>query len=226
MKGNSFITSEQQLIFNATTFANVAINATSSPLTSLYLALHTADPGAAGDQTTSEAAYSGYARQAVTRDNTGFTISGQAVTLASAVSFPAAPTDATDILTFWSVGKAVSGAGLIFYSGPIGVNLGVGAAFVTDTITIPGLSGIAVDDRITFEVPTGGTIPTGMTAGTVYFVKTVSGNDITLSTTSGGAVVNITAAGQVLAFKVTPVTTGGGIAVTPQLTTSTTITER
>lgn len=226
MKGNSYITSLQQLIFQGTTFANVAINATSSPGTSWYLGLHTADPGAAGNQTTNEAAYTGYARQAVARDNTGFTVSGQTVVLASQVNFPAAAITDTDVLTFWSLGKSSSGAGLIFYSGPIGVNLGTGSGFTTNTITIPGLSGVSVADRICFEVPTGGTIPTGLTAGTVYYVKTLSGNDITVSTTNGGSAVTISAAGQVLAFKVTPVQTGGGIIVTPALTTATTITER
>ncbi len=226
MMGNTAITNLLNLLFNGTTWSTVANNATVSPLTSLYLALHTADPGAAGAQNTSEAGYSGYARQPVTRDNTGFTISSQSVTLTAAVNFPAAPTDATDNLKFWSVGTVISGAGQIFYSGPIGVNLGVGSGFTSDTITIPGLSGVAVSDRIVFEVPTGGTIPTGLTAGTVYFVKTLSGNDITVSTTDGGATIDITAAGQVLALKVTPIQTGSGISVTPQLTTGSTITLR
>ena len=101
----------------------------------------------------------------------------------------------------------------------------MGTAATDDTITIPGLSGVAVGDRITFAVPTGGTIPTGLTAGTVYYVKTVSGAVVTVSTTNGGSTVDITAAGQVLAFKDTPIATGSGVAVTPQLTTGTTITE-
>ena len=36
-------------------------------ITNLYVSLHTADPGEAGDQTTSEATYTGYARIAVVR---------------------------------------------------------------------------------------------------------------------------------------------------------------
>ncbi len=40
----------------------IADNAATSPITNLYVSLHTGDPGEAGDQTTSEAAYTSYAR--------------------------------------------------------------------------------------------------------------------------------------------------------------------
>ncbi len=40
---------------------------------SLYVSLHTANPGETGLQTTSEAAYGGYARQAVVRSSGGWT---------------------------------------------------------------------------------------------------------------------------------------------------------
>lgn len=231
-KGNTFINDLLLLIFNNTNIALVG-DATglrgSTTAGSLYMALHTTDPGAAGGQTTNEAAYSGYARVAVARSGSGFTVSGQSVTLASQVNFAQAPITATDVLQFWSLGVASAGASKILYSGPITTpagNLGVGTAVAaTDTITIPGLTGVSVGDRIVFYAPTGGTIPTGITAGTVYFVKTVSTNDITISTTSGGSTLDITAAGQVLAYKVVAITTGGGVAVTPGLTTGTTITE-
>lgn len=48
-KGNTFELDFLKLVFNATAIANIADNAASSPLTSLYLALHTADPGEAAD---------------------------------------------------------------------------------------------------------------------------------------------------------------------------------
>lgn len=41
---------------------------------SLYIALHTADPGAGGDQTTSEATYTSYARVGVVRSGSGWTL--------------------------------------------------------------------------------------------------------------------------------------------------------
>lgn len=223
-KGNTWINDLLKLLFQATAVANIADNAAASPLTNLYASLHTADPGAGGNQTTNEAGYSGYARVAVARSGSGFTVSGQSVTLAANVTFAQAPTNATDVLMFWAIGTASSGTGKILYSGPIGTNLGAATGLNGNNITIPG-STLSVNDRIVFFVPTGGTIPTGLTAGTVYYVKTVSSDVITVSTTAGGSVVAITADGQLLAYKVTPVTTGGGLLVTPQLTTSTTITE-
>jgi hypothetical protein len=49
-KSNAFETDLLGLIFNGTAITTIADNAASTPLTNLYLALHTADPGEAGNQ--------------------------------------------------------------------------------------------------------------------------------------------------------------------------------
>lgn len=227
-KGNTWITAYLNLLFNNVAAANIGNTGGLQPSTvagSLYLSLHTADPGAGGNQSTSETVYTNYTRQAVARSSSGFTVSGQSTTLTSAVNFPAGATTDTDVLMFFGVGTASSGAGELLYSGVLGSNLGIGVGLNGNNITIPG-SSLAVGNRVVFAVPTGGTIPTGLTAGTVYYVKTASTDTITVSTTSGGSVVAISADGQVLAYQVTPITMGGGIVVTPQLPTSTTITEK
>ena len=59
------------LIFRAVAIANIADNAAASPLTNLYWSLHTADPGEAGTQATSETSYGSYARQPVARTTGG-----------------------------------------------------------------------------------------------------------------------------------------------------------
>ena len=59
-KSNTFENELLALIFNGTGIANLADNAVSGPLTNLYLALHTADPGEGGDQSTNEISYTGY----------------------------------------------------------------------------------------------------------------------------------------------------------------------
>ncbi len=112
------------LIFNNTNNALVG-DATglrgSSTAGSLYVALHTADPGEAGDQTTSEATYTSYARVAVARSSAGWTISGTAPTQAAnaaIVTFPAC-TGGSSTCTYFSVGVAASGASKILYSGAI-----------------------------------------------------------------------------------------------------------
>jgi hypothetical protein len=110
------------LLFNATTWANVAINATSSPITNIYLSGHTADPGEAGDQTTSEIAYTSYARKDVARTSGGFTVSGNAATLAALTSF-AAGTGGSGTMTHVGCGRDVSGAGQLFMKGTVSPNI-------------------------------------------------------------------------------------------------------
>lgn len=123
-KSSTFDNDLLKLIFNGTPIANIADNAATGPLTSLYLSLHTADPGAGGSQTTSEAAYTSYARQGVLRTSAGFTVSGASVTLAASVIFPTA-TGGSETETYAAVGTASTGAGKILYRGPITPGLSV-----------------------------------------------------------------------------------------------------
>lgn len=123
-KSNSLENSLLALVFNATLFANVAINATASPITNIYVSLHTADPGEGGDQTTNEATYTSYARVAVARTSGGWTVAANAVTNAAAILFPSC-TGGTNTLTHFGVGSAVSGAGVLFYSGALTASLAV-----------------------------------------------------------------------------------------------------
>jgi hypothetical protein len=123
-KGNTFENDLVKLIFNGTAIGNIADNAATSPLTNLYLSLHTADPGEAGDQTTSEATYTSYARVAVARTSGGFTISTNQVTLAANTDFPAA-TGGTNTITHFGIGTAASGAGKLLYKGALSPSISV-----------------------------------------------------------------------------------------------------
>lgn len=123
-KGNTFENEWLRLIFNATAIANIADNASVSPLTSLYVALHTADPGETGDQTTSETTYTGYARVAVARTSGGWTVTGSSVSPVAAITFPQC-TGGTATITHFSVGTAASGAGKILYKGTVTPNISV-----------------------------------------------------------------------------------------------------
>lgn len=89
----------------------------------LYVALHTADPGEAGVQTTSEAAYTSYARVAVTKAS-GWTDAGSTFTNANLIQFPTC-TGGTAVCTHFSIGTAVSGAGQILASGALSSSLSV-----------------------------------------------------------------------------------------------------
>lgn len=112
------------LIFNATTWDLIAENDTTSPATSLYVGLHTADPGEAGNQTTNECAYGSYARVAVVRTAGGWTVTGNAVENAALVQFPSC-TSGTETATYFHVGTAASGAGSVLYSGALGASLAI-----------------------------------------------------------------------------------------------------
>lgn len=123
-KSNSWENAILALLFNGTALANIADNAASSPITSLYVSLHTADPGEGGDQTTNEATYTSYARVAVARNSGGWTVSGNAVTNTAAIVFPEA-TGGSNTITHFGVGKSSSGAGVLLYSGALTASLAV-----------------------------------------------------------------------------------------------------
>ncbi len=110
-----------QLYFNGTPIANIADHAASSPLTNLYVTMHTADPLPGGDQTTHEHAWTGHNRVAVAIP-AGWTVTGEVVSPAGSITF-ASPSSSGEVETFWSVGTAASGTGKIIGSGPLTPNI-------------------------------------------------------------------------------------------------------
>jgi len=137
-KGNTFENDFLKLVFNATAIANIADNAASSPLTNLYVSLHTADPGEAGDQTTSEIAYTSYARVAVARTTGGWTVTGNSVSPVANITFPTG-TGGSGTATHVGVGTLSSGAGKLLYKGTLTPNIVCGngiAPVVTTASTI------------------------------------------------------------------------------------------
>ena len=91
-----------------------------------YVGLHTADPGEAGTQSTSEIAYTGYARVSVARTSGGWTVSGNAVSNTAAVNFPAC-TAGSGTATHFSIGSNASGAGNLLLSGSLTGSLAISA---------------------------------------------------------------------------------------------------
>lgn len=119
---NAFETDLLNLLFNNTNIANLG-DATgvrgSTTAGSLYISLHTADPGEAGNQSTSETAYTGYARVAVARSAAGFTISGNSVSNAAAINFANCTASPGSAVTYFGVGLASSGATELLMSGAL-----------------------------------------------------------------------------------------------------------
>lgn len=128
------------LILRATTWSNVAVNATSSPLTNLHAALATGDPGDNGTMSTNEVTYTDYARQNIAR-STGFNAaSGGVSALAANLDFPVG-SGGSGTVTHTSIGRTGGGAVDIFFSGTVTPNIVTGNGIIprlttSTTITI------------------------------------------------------------------------------------------
>ena len=123
-KSNAYENAILLLVFNGTTFADIAENDTTSPATQLFVSLHTSDPGEAGAQNTNEIAYTSYARVGVNRNSGGWTVSGNAVSNTGAVTWPAC-TGGSGTATHFGIGTLTSGAGVLLYSGALSGSLAI-----------------------------------------------------------------------------------------------------
>lgn len=135
-KTNTFENDLLLLIFNNTDIALIGDAAglqNSATAGSLYVSLHTADPGETGTQTTSEATYTSYARVAVARSGGGWTVTGNSVSPTAAINFPAC-TGGTNTITHFGVGTDSAGAGKLLYKGTVTPNISVSTG-VTPQLT-------------------------------------------------------------------------------------------
>lgn len=117
------------LLFNNTDWANIGDAAglqNSATAGSFYVALHTADPGDAGNQSTNEVSYTGYARVGVARSGAGFTVTGNQVVNAATVQFGEC-TAGSATATYFSVGLGSAGATDILYSGALDASRSISA---------------------------------------------------------------------------------------------------
>lgn len=167
----------------------------------LYFGLFTAEPNEAGTGT--EVTGGSYARVAVTNNATNFPASsGSQKQNGTPVTFVAATAD-------WGTIVAVgvfdaSSSGNMLFRAFLGNDAGkLFTATVADVLTAPG-HGFANNDIVRVLAVPGGTLPTGLSEGTTYFVISVSGDTFSLSATQGGAAINITAAGAGLVAKIQP----------------------
>jgi len=197
-KSNSAENAWLGILFNATAIANVCDNAASSPLTNLFVGLHSSDPGEAGSQTTNEITtgqHGGYARVSVARTSGGWTVTANQVVNVGAITFPTGTAGTGTTATYFGIGSLTSGAGVLYYSGeligPGVVITGVNAGTDTLTATSHGFS----NNNAVFVRNTDGTLPGGLSAGTTYFVVGATTNTFQLSLTQGGSAVDITDAG-------------------------------
>lgn len=124
---NAFENGLLSLIFENANYANVG-DATglrgSSTAGVFYISLHTGDPGETGDQTTSEAGYTSYARVSVARSTAGWTVASGVADNDAAINFPAA-TGGSATCSNFGIGSDTSGTGNLFLKGALTASLAV-----------------------------------------------------------------------------------------------------
>lgn len=140
---NNAETGWMTLMFQNTAYADVG-NAgglqPSSAAGSIYVALATATLTATSTQSTSEAAYTSYARQGVARTSGGWTITGNSpcnAENAAAITFPQC-TGSSETETNFSTGYETSGAGNVFWYGALTASLAVSSG-ITPSFAIDAL---------------------------------------------------------------------------------------
>lgn len=141
--GNSAENNLMLHLFQNAAWANVgdAVGIRGSTVAgSFFVSLHTASPGEAGTQITSEAAYTNYARVAVARSAAGWAVSATAPTQAAnvaATTFPQS-TSGPETESDFAVGRDTAGAGEILWYGTLTASLVVNN-LVTPSFAISAL---------------------------------------------------------------------------------------
>jgi hypothetical protein len=185
--------SENKIIdafFNATSFGLAG-----NP----WVALHTADPGDTG---TSEVTGGSYARQ-----QTDFTAASSGSTSnVATITFTSMPAVTVAAIGVWDA----STAGNFLMGGWLSTVTQLATCLASTDILTAYAHGFANSDRVAIETEVAGDLPTGLTAGTLYYVVGSTTDTFQLSATDGGAAVNFTTNGEVLCYKVTPQTLQAG----------------
>lgn len=138
-KSNAHSQGLLKLYFQAIAYANVADNAASSPLANIEASLHTADPGAAGNQSTSEIGYTSYARVPVARSTSGWALTGQTMNPVAPITFPAG-TGGSGTASYMGLGSASSGSGVLGYSGAISPTITTGSGVTPQLSTATAIT--------------------------------------------------------------------------------------
>jgi hypothetical protein len=178
-----------------------------TPPATVYASLHSAWPteGAVG----AELSGNNYSRVAVTNNTTNWPNYGSDQKASNiAINFPTASGNWLEAVAFALWDDPTAGNMLMrAWLGPDPPR--IFTATTADVFTAPG-HGLSVDDRVAVLATPGATLPTGVSEGTLYWVKTVSGDTVTLSTTQGGATLDITVAGSGFLKRVVPKTVASG----------------
>lgn len=166
----------------------------------LYASLHSAWSASGASELSGGSP--AYARLAVTWG----TPSGGSMALAGApyaFNVPASSTVAW--VGFWDAVSGGNFAGM--FPGGDAPAYAFAAPSATSVLLAPGTAYTA-DEQVTVFATGGSSLPSGLVAGTVYYVKSPSGDSFSLSATSGGAAITLTSDGSGIVQAVTAETYG------------------
>jgi hypothetical protein len=179
-----------------------ALNGGSPTSIIAYASLHTAYSSTGTNEVTGGSP--AYARQAVTWSSASAG-SKSSASVAGAFNVPGGTT--VLYAGLWSAASSGTFAGM----GPLGA--GTTYAFTCTNaspgvFTAPGTS-YANGNTVVVFAGAGATLPTGITAGTLYYIVSASGATFELSATSGGTAINTSSTGAGIVISCTPETFGG-----------------
>lgn len=137
-KSTTFANDLIALIFNGTSISTLAINATGTVASGLYLSLHTADPGVGGSQLTNETVYTNYTRVSVVRTAAGWTVATAVAQNAALVQLPQCGASGATI-THVALGTDPTGAGKVLYAGALNSPIAV-ANLIQPQFAISGIT--------------------------------------------------------------------------------------
>ena len=135
-KSDAFENALMKFLFQAVDIEGLATSPAGA-ITNLWLALHTADPGEAGNQNTTEVSYTGYARVAIQRNASGWNVVQNAANPVVPVEFGEMTAGTAGTATHATLGTMGSGTGMVLYRGalnpPIPFSVGVTPRMRTTT---------------------------------------------------------------------------------------------
>jgi hypothetical protein len=192
----------------ANAWLNVLDNTAFSAIAATYIQLHTGTPGASGTSNVSSVT----TREAVTWS----AASGAVLTASNTPTWTSWAGTNGEVVTDISIWSA-STSGTFYFSCPLaGTAYNFTATNATPCVfTAPG-SSYSNGTTVVLTAIAAGSIPTGFTGDTIYFVVSASGITFELSATSGGSAINSssTGAGIVQADGSKTVNTGDTLEVT------------
>lgn len=168
-------------------------NSTFTPPATIYFTLHTGNPGDNGAN-----------EMAVTRvAGTYSAASNKSIALTATITFTNCPTGEVVGFSVWDSLTTGNCLWTSFLTGAIKSFTGD----VGDLVTCPS-HGFVANDRVVFYDDGVGTLPTGISEATLYYVISsgLTTDAFKVSTTQGGSAVDITAVGQGVVAKVSPKT--------------------